>query len=316
MSPSPFNLDDRDSHGAYARWRDSKLAKMPTQANELIVEVRDPRALTTAEHAAIAARLDRANMAIYASPFVTEDKAIPMTLGRQFGLKRLDGNWLADEDKVTRITVNDEGTRKHFIPYTTQPIKWHTDGYYNDAAHPVRAMVLHCVRPAAHGGDNALFDHEIAYLRMREHNPEFVRAMMAPQVMTIPAREDDDGVARAAVSGPVFSCHPQSGRLHMRYTARTRSIAWAEDATARAAVVWLEGLLAADTPGKIQARLEPGMGLLCANVLHDRARFEDSASAPRLLYRARYYDEINTEISAEITRTDDATERKRACPAP
>jgi hypothetical protein len=131
--------------------------------------------------------------------------------------------------------------------------------------------------------------------------------MMAPQVMTIPAREEDDGVARAAVSGPVFSCHPLSGRLHMRYTARTRSIAWAGDATTRAAVAWLEALLAAETPGKIRTRLEPGMGLLCANVLHDRARFEDDASVPRLLYRARYYD--------EISRSDVAMEGALACPA-
>jgi len=307
MSPSPFNLDDRNAHGAYARWRDAKLASLPTQASELIVEIRDPRALTAVEHDAIAARLARANMAIYASPVFAEDKTIAMALGRQFGLSRLDGNWLADEDKVTRITVNEDGDRKPYIPYTTQPIKWHTDGYYNDAGHQVRAMLLHCVRPAAQGGENTLLDHEIAYLRMRDHNPEFVRAMMAPNVMTIPAREDDDGVARAAVSGPVFSCHPSSGRLHMRYTARTRSIAWAADATTRAAVAWLEALLAADTPGKIRARLEPGMGLLCANVLHDRARFEDDATAPRLLYRARYYDEISL---ANV-----AMERKHACPA-
>ncbi|MBL0124528.1 MAG: TauD/TfdA family dioxygenase [Betaproteobacteria bacterium] len=311
MSPDPFNLDDRNCHGAYERWRDEKLASLPARASELIVEVRDPRALSPTERTAIVARLKRANMAIYASPVFGEDKSIPMMLGRQFGLDRFDGNWLADEDKVTRITVNDDGTRKHYIPYTTQPIKWHTDGYYNDTAHAVRAMILHCVRPAVHGGENTLLDHEIAYLRMRDHNPDFVRAMMAPQAMTIPAREDDDGVARAAVSGPVFSCHPESGRLHMRYTARTRSIAWAGDATTRAAVAWLEGLLASELPGKIRARLEPGMGLLCANVLHDRTGFEDDAAAPRLLYRARYHDEINGEIS----RICVAQDRKHTCPA-
>jgi len=34
------------------------------------------------------------------------------------------------------------------------------------------------------------------------------------------------------------------------------------------------------------------MGLLCNNVLHDRAGFSDDAGHPRLLYRARYYDRI------------------------
>jgi hypothetical protein len=137
-----------------------------------------------------------------------------------------------------------------------------------------------------------LLDHEMAYIMMRDHNPDFVRAMMAPRVMTIPAREDEDGLARAAVAGPVFSRLAESGRLHMRYTARTRSIAWSEDATTRAAVAWLRTMLEAETPGRIRARLEPGMGLLCANVLHNRASFEDAAGAPRLLYRARYFDEI------------------------
>ncbi|MEO8102445.1 MAG: TauD/TfdA family dioxygenase [Betaproteobacteria bacterium] len=310
MSHTIFDLDARDAQGRYARWREAKLACLPASAAELIVEVSDPRALTVAEHAAIVSRLKRANMAIYASPACAEDKTLVVALGRQFGLARFDGNWLADEDKVSRITVNGDGARRHFIPYTTQPIKWHTDGYYNEAAQAIHAMILHCVRPAVRGGENTLLDHEVVYLRMRDHNPDFVRAMMAPRVMTIPAREDEDGVARAEAAGPVFSMHPRSGRLHMRYTARTRSIAWAGDAITRAAVEWLESMLAADTPGKIHLRLEPGMGLLCANVLHDRAGFEDDVTAPRLLYRARYHDEIS------VTAPRATVERRDPCPAP
>ena len=149
MAVSPFNLDDPDARGSYARWRDAKLANMPNHADELIVEVRDPRSLTPAEHAALVARLERANMAIYASRIHTEDKLIPIALGRQFGLSRLDGNWLADEDKVSRISVDGDGSRHHYIPYTTQPLSWHTDGYYNDASQPIYAMLLHCVRSAA-----------------------------------------------------------------------------------------------------------------------------------------------------------------------
>ena len=34
------------------------------------------------------------------------------------------------------------------------------------------------------------------------------------------------------------------------------------------------------------------MGLLCNNVLHDRAGFIDDAEYPRLLQRARFYDRI------------------------
>jgi hypothetical protein len=38
--------------------------------------------------------------------------------------------------------------------------------------------------------------------------------------------------------------------------------------------------------------MQPGMGLLCNNVLHDRSAFTDDALNPRLLYRARYLDRI------------------------
>jgi hypothetical protein len=110
--------------------------------------------------------------------------------------------------------------------------------------------------------------------------------------MTIPERTDEYGVARGAQTGPVFSIDPASGRLHMRYTARTRSIEWKQDATTLAAVAMLEELLASDLPHIHRTRLEPGMGLLCNNVLHDRAAFVDDDAAPRLLYRARYHDRI------------------------
>ena len=98
-------------------------------------------------------------------------------------------------------------------------------------------------------------------------------------------------VERAAQSGPVLSVDA-GGFLHMRYTARTRSIEWKPDAATQAAVAALEYLLASDLPHIFHARLEPGMGLLCNNVLHDRAAFSDEPASPRLLYRARYLERI------------------------
>lgn len=285
---SPFDLDNQD---AYLRWRDRKLSEAPRSAQELIVEVSDPRALSGAEHEALMQRIRRCNMAIYASRAHEEDSAIPRLLGRQFGLVSLDANWLADEDGVSEIKVSEGGTRGAFIPYTNRPIKWHTDGYYNPPQQAVRAMVLHCVRSASEGGENRLLDHELAYLLLRDADPEHIRALMQDDAMLIPERTDEDGVARAAQSGPVFSLD-ENGNLHMRYTARTRSIAWKEDAATRAAVAVLEKILGAESPHILRARLEPGMGLLCNNVLHDRAAFTDDPARPRLLYRARYHDRI------------------------
>ncbi len=287
IAASPFDFGDRE---AYLRWRESKLAQAPGSANDLIVEVRDPRALSAAEHEALLLRIRRCNMAIYASTAHEADSAIPRLLGAQFGLNRLDANWLADEDGISEIQVNAGGTRKAYIPYTNRPIKWHTDGYYNMPQRAIRGMVLHCVRSAATGGENRLMDHEMAYLLLCDENPEYVAALMQPDAMLIPERTDEQGVARAAQAGPVFSLDAH-GHLHMRYTARTRSIAWKQDAVTLAAVAALERLLAAN-PCIHLARLEHGMGLLSNNVLHDRAAFEDDPAKPRLLYRARYYDRI------------------------
>ena len=181
----PFSLDDV---GGYRRWSERKLRDYPGAVDEILVEVRDPRSLSPAERDALADRCRRANMAVYASGIESADKQIPRTLGRRFGLQRLDGNWLADGDGISRIEVSAAQPRSEFIPYTDRPISWHTDGYYNAPQARVRSLILHCVRPAAEGGENALLDHEMAYLLLREQDPEHVRALSAPDAMTIPAR--------------------------------------------------------------------------------------------------------------------------------
>ncbi|MDD2880217.1 MAG: TauD/TfdA family dioxygenase [Rhodoferax sp.] len=288
--PNPFDLKQTD---AYQRWRDNKLASQPHQASDLIVDVADPRTLQTCERQALLQRCAVANMAIYRSPILLEDKSIARLLANQLGLHRLDGNWLADEDGISPIAVAAPvGDRPAFIPYTNRPIKWHTDGYYQPADRLIRGMVLHCVRPAKSGGETALMDHEMAYIALRDANPDWIAALMASDAMTIPERLDDDGIARPEQAGPVFSVHAQSGELHMRYTARTRSIVWKDDALTRQAVAFLEQLLGSDNPHVFRLQLSPGMGLVCNNVLHDRTGFDDDPKQPRLLYRARYLDRI------------------------
>ncbi len=293
---SPFDLGDDDT---YRRWRDAKWASQPARVEDLVVDVADPRCLTPAERAALLARCASANMAIYRSPVTAADKDIARRLAAQLGLTRLDANWLADEDGISPITVFTGaasapagGERAAYIPYTDRPIKWHTDGYYHPTSRRIEAMLLHCVTPARAGGVTSLMDPDMAYIALREADPEGVRALMSPDAMTIPERADEYGVARAAQAGPVFSVTHGGSVLHMRYTARTRSIEWKADAATRAAVARLEQLLATDGPGLFRTRLEAGMGLVCNNVLHDRSGFVDDPQHPRLLYRARYLDRI------------------------
>ena len=290
---SPFEVGN---DAAYRAWRDEKLIDYPARVDELVVDVSDPRALTSAEKAAILARVRKTNMALYASKVRDADKNILRLLGGQFGLLRLDQNMLADDDGITQVRVADAntGAAQHYIPYTNRPLNWHTDGYYNSPARRIQAMLLHCVCDGVSGGENAFMDPEMAYLLLRDENPGYVRALMRPDAMTIPAREDDDGVARGAQSGPVFAIDPHSGALHMRYTARTRSIEWRQDASTQAAVATLAQLLNSGSPYIFRTALKPGMGILSNNVLHDRAGFADDATHRRLLYRARYLDSVGS----------------------
>lgn len=288
--PGPFDLNDAS---AYAAWREWKLDTAPRRIEDIVVTLDDPRQLKPAERAGLVALNRRCNMAIYASKTGTDpDKEIPRRLGAQLGMQTLDGHWLTDSDGISPISVmgaEQRGERKEFIPYTDKPIRWHTDGYYNTPEHTIRGLLLHCVQSAASGGENQLLDHEIAYILLRDENPDYIRTLSAPDAMTIPPRTDEQGVARAAQPGPVFSVN-DDGTLHMRYTARTVSIAWHDGAVA--ARTALERILATPTPWTFHGRLEPGMGLVSNNVLHDRSAFAETPEKRRLLYRARYYERV------------------------
>jgi len=125
---------------------------------------------------------------------------------------------------------------------------------------------------------------------------------MQPDAMTIPARMDEDNIARAEQSGPVFAVDPEQGFLVMRYTARTRSIVWKADALTQAAVRTLADILAG-SEYILTVRLQPGMGLVCNNVLHTRSAFSDSPEHRRLLYRGRYYDRLRFDLGPPPARS-------------
>ena len=292
IADSPFDLDHA---AAYAAWRERKLDSAPRRVEDILVALDDPRALSDEERSALLQRCATANMAIYSSNTGgVEDKEIPRRLGAQLGLHRLDSHWLTDSDAISPISVRgaeERGERREFIPYTDKPIKWHTDGYYNVPERTVRGVLLHCVQSAESGGANQLLDHEIAYILLRDENPDHIRALSQGDAMTIPPRSDESGIARPAQPGPVFSVDA-AGFLHMRYTARSISIEWRGDAATQAAVAALSRLLAAPLPWILRGRLEPGMGLVCNNVLHDRSGFADAPQRRRLLYRARYHERI------------------------
>jgi hypothetical protein len=230
-------------------------------------------------------------MAIYAGSTGDDpDKELVRALGAQFGLHRLDHNMGADEDAITSLKVQSDAAHRHYIPYSNKPIAWHTDGYYNTPAHQIQGLLLHCVQPAASGGTNALLDQEIAYILVRDKDPDYIRALMHPQAMTIPANLAEGKLVRPEQTGPVFSITP-AGHLHMRYTDRKRNVVWRDDPLTTSALACLREVLHGQTPWHLEGLLRPGWGLISNNVLHTRAGFEDGPR-PRLLYRARYYDRL------------------------
>ncbi|MDH3526750.1 MAG: TauD/TfdA family dioxygenase [Gammaproteobacteria bacterium] len=297
-SASPFDLASRST---YEGWREWKLGVYPETVEQLIVPINHPHALDRSEKKALLERCKRANMALYQLATGSEPgKQLVRALGRQFGLERLDNNLRADEDSITALRVVPEAGKTHYIPYTNRPLNWHTDGYYNSPDEQVRAIVMHCVADAVAGGDNSYLDHEIAYLLMRDENPDYIRALMQPDAMTIPANVEDGAELRPVQSGPVFSVQPLTGTLHMRYTARTRSIVWKDDRNTRLAAGFLAELLASDSAYIFRHHMQAGQGVICNNVLHRREAFTDAPEPgqQRLLYRARYHDRIHgTELN-------------------
>jgi hypothetical protein len=292
----PFDPHDSE---AYSRWRDARLANRPARVEELLVEIAAPGRPSKAEHEAILDRCRRANMAVYACRDAGEAlapgdlKARLAELGAAFGLRRLDSNLCADEDGITALEVRAGGAAGEYIPYSNRPLSWHTDGYYNSAEEQVRGLILHCARAAADGGANALMDPEIAYIRLRDENPEFTTALMHPAAMTIPPNTTGGEEIRPARVGPVFSVDPRGGALHMRYSARKVNVVWRDDSATKAAVEFLIALLAADGPDILHWRLGAGQGYIGNNVLHNRSAFvDDESGGGRLMYRARYFDRM------------------------
>lgn len=290
---SPFHPDNTT---AYQQWRSSKLADLPASVNDLVVDVMDAGHLSKNEIDALLDRLQRYNSAVYRQKAIAADhKAVAHAVGNIFHMNNLDKHLCAEDDAISSLQVMPEGTtHEGYIPYTNRAINWHTDGYYNTPDKQIRSMLLHCASAAARGGENQILDHELLYIQLRDRNPEYIRVLMEADVMTIPANVSNGVEIRPAMTGPVFSIDPANGALHMRFTARTRSIEWKDNELVSEAVACLHSLLTKDNPYVMSLRLAEGEGLLSNNVLHNRTAFQNDVDAgqERLIYRARYYDRI------------------------
>ncbi|MGM0554000.1 MAG: TauD/TfdA family dioxygenase [Pseudomonadota bacterium] len=287
---SPFDLQADD---AWQAWRAARLERGLPAPAALHVPLADPTRPSVEELAALREGIRRHNLVFYScDPAVRAlDRRGFADLCGALGFDRPDPHECADEDGISALQVCDTGRRAGYIPYTDRPLSWHCDGYYNPPERRIRAMLLHCVSDAREGGENLFLDPELLYIRLRDENPAWIAALSDPRALTIPANVENGVTLRAACTGPVFSVDPESGHLHMRYTARTRSIEWRDDAVTRAAAQRIREVLAEEGPGVLRHRLAPGAGVICNNVLHARTGFADDpadAGRQRLIYRARF----------------------------
>ena len=287
----PLNLTDET---AYVKWRELKIRAYDTDRHKAVTYMAGDTP-TEDELQKIQLACSQFNYAIYSliSPTAGTKSFVHKT-GLQLGLRRIDGNLCSDEDNITSIQVVDKGRHAVYIPYTDKKLTWHTDGYYNTEAKTIRAMLLHCVRPAKSGGENLMLDHEMAYIQLRDKNPQFIKAFLQLDVLTIPPNIENGKEIRGAQSGPVFSMDSVSSSLHMRFSARTRNTQWKDNNVTREAVDCMNSLLSSNNPYVITYRMQAGEGIIANNVLHNRTAFTDSevANEKRLLYRARYYDRV------------------------
>lgn len=281
----------------YRMWREQKLALYPVDPSNLLVEIQNADAATPAELQQLKLNLKHYNFAFYrCAKQANASKQQVHQLAQSMGLKTLAHNLCADADSLTAIQVTQHQGQHDYIPYTDKKLSWHTDGYYNAPQEQIHGMLLHCVCPALQGGETQLMDPEIAYLLLREANPDFISALMHPQAFTIPANILEDQVIRPAQTGPVFSFN-SDGNLHMRYSARQKNIIWRDDSSTQAAVQFLLDLWEKDSVYKLRYTLQAGEGLICNNVLHCRTGFVDAAKPEkkRLLYRGRYLERVSAQ---------------------
>ena len=289
---SPFLLENE---GAYQAWRARKLKIRGQLDASRVFQLNHEARLSEAQLEEVRQQVNAFNFAVFQSRAVL-GKLEFLALNRQFGLNRLDSNPGADTDSVTSLRIVSDGDeRAQYIPYTNRALNWHTDGYYNPRDRRINAFALYCVNQAARGGGNYLFDHELMYILIRDRAPELLAALMAKDLMQIPANIQGNRIIRAEESGPVFSIQPESCGLHMRYTSRPRNIVWKSDKRSEKALNLVREILM-DSEAVLDLRLQNNQGVVCNNILHGREAFHDRAERPgRLIYRARYYDAIDCD---------------------
>ncbi len=280
----------------FQSWKEKKLNEYSFETANFTVNIADPYSIREDEYIKLIEQVRRRNFVLYRlDPEFSESPQAILALCRQLGLITTIGNPESGRDHISFITdrTQDPDNSSRYIPYTSQPLNWHTDGYYYPENRKVGSFVMHCASQAESGGENSLIDHEMLYIQMQEEAPDLIQSLSLPDTLTIPANIEQGQTLRYTFQGPVYSMD-EKGYLYMRFTQRKRHIIWKKDAKVSQAIATLNSLLSNPLTEKITVRLAKGEGILCNNIVHCRHAYidSDSKSKKRLLYRIRFTERI------------------------
>ncbi len=293
-----FFWNDPKTHDFYQDWRAARLKIAESAKSAGFVEINDLSNPKDSEKSEIVLRCLESNIALYQAPQGENIRQDLRQFADSFRLRIAEKHRSAGGDGVVALRESEAPAQAGYIPYSKRKMNWHTDGYYNAPEDRISAMVLHCAQPADSGGENQFLDPAVIFIRLWDENPDYARALMHSEAMTIPENREADGALRPVSIGPVFYPDAETGAMQMRYTARTRSISWRNDTLTREAVAFLQATLEQPDPLTISLRFKAGQGVLCNNVLHNRTGFDAAAQATsrRVVYRVRFTNRVTNKL--------------------
>ena len=280
---SPFQIENETE---YKEWRKKKLSLYPVKEENLFTKF-DNRDLSNVSIDSLKEIIKKYNFALYEFNTKLSDANIQEFCSK-LQLKDSISNLLANENDISNITDQSEVKEKksgvEYIPYTNKQLNWHTDGYYYPIKYSVKSFLLHCENPAANGGQNILLDHEIIYIYLRDHNPDFIEILMQNNIMGIPKNNNISG--SSSIVGPVFYTD-EDGFLNMRFTSRQQNIIWQKSDMIKKIKDYIFSFIAEDNKYVINILLKENQGYIANNILHKREKYIDGENK-RLLKRLRF----------------------------
>ena len=284
---SPFILENQTE---YISWRDNKLSLYPKDIESLSISF-DFENIDINKITQLKKIVENYNFAIYDFSAQISDKKL-QEFCVQLNLMSSVSNLLADENGISSITDNSSLVQKklniEYIPYTNKPLNWHTDGYYRPLDSTVKSFLLHCNEPAQKGGENLLLDHEILYIFLRDHNPDFIDVLMQENIMEIPKNKNSKNSSSSI--GPVFYIDTENF-LNMRFTSRQQNIIWKKDDMIKKIKDYISSFILDDDKYIFKLLLKKNQGYLANNILHKREGYLDGENK-RLLKRLRFSERI------------------------